>query len=197
MKIRSLKRVMAVVLTALLAVTAMPSGLTGLLSVKAAEPEITKTTTTYDFTKSGKWSNVATVGAVLPDNYGIILGKASGSGVSNDGTLRFRNGNVLYFPIKDDTTKATVTMICNGDKPDRLVIFGDNTKDTTYNVAMSSKGKTVTVDDIDDYIRTVEGKKYLALVSNGDIKAKTITIDEYNPINSVTVSGTVEDAAQR
>lgn len=66
MKIRSLKRVMAVVLTALLAVTAMPSGLTGLLSVKAAEPEITKTTTTYDFTKSGKWSNVATVGAVLP-----------------------------------------------------------------------------------------------------------------------------------
>lgn len=36
-----------------------------------------------------------------------------------------------------------------------------------------------------------------ALVSNGDIKAKTITIDEYNPINSVTVSGTVEDAAQR
>lgn len=197
MKFRSLKRVMAVVLTALLAVTAMPSGLTGLLSVKAAEPEITKTTTTYDFTKSGKWSNVATVGAVLPDNYGIILGKASGSGVSNDGTLRFRNGNVLYFPIKDDTTKATVTMICNGDKPDRLVIFGDNTKDTTYNVAMSSKGKTVTVDDIDDYIRTVEGKKYLALVSNGDIKAKTITIDEYNPINSVTVSGTVEDAAQR
>lgn len=197
MKFRSLKRVMAVVLTALLAVTAMPSGLTGLLSVKAAEPEITKTTTTYDFTKSGKWSNVATVGAVLPDNYGIILGKASGSGVSNDGTLRFRNGNVLYFPIKDDTTKATVTMTCNGDKPDRLVIFGDNTKDTTYNVAMSSKGKTVTVDDIDDYIRTVEGKKYLALVSNGDIKAKTITIDEYNPINSVTVSGTVEDAAQR
>ena len=57
---------------------------------------------------------------------------------------------------------------------------------------MSSKGITVTVDDIDDYIRTVEGKKYLALVSNGDIKAKTITIDEYNPINSVTVSGTVE-----
>lgn len=107
MKFRSLKRVMAVVLTALLAVTAMPSGLTGLLSVKAAEPEITKTTTTYDFTKSGKWSNVATVGAVLPDNYGIILGRASGSGVSNDGTLRFRNGNVLYFPIKDDTTKAT------------------------------------------------------------------------------------------
>lgn len=73
MKFRSLKRVMAVVLTALLAVTAMPSGLTGLLSVKAAEPEITKTTTTYDFTKSGKWSNVTTVGAVLPDNYGIIL----------------------------------------------------------------------------------------------------------------------------
>ncbi len=29
------------------------------------------------------------------------------------------------------------------------------------------------------------------------LKAKTITIDEYNPINSVTVSGTVEDAAQR
>lgn len=197
MKFRSLKRVMAVVLTALLAVTAMPSGLTGLLSVKAAEPEITKTTTTYDFTKSGKWSNVTTVGAVLPDNYGIILGKTAGSGVSNDGTLRFRNGNVLYFPIKDDTTKATVTMTCNGDKPDRLVIFGDNTKDTTYNVAMSSKGTTVTVDDIDDYIRTVEGKKYLALVSNGDIKAKTITIDEYNPINSVTVSGTVENAVQR
>lgn len=88
-------------------------------------------------------------------------------------------------------------MTCNGDKPDRLVIFGDNTKDTTYNVAMSSKGTTVTVDDIDDYIRTVEGKKYLALVSNGDIKAKTITIDEYNPINSVTVSGTVENAVQR
>ena len=36
MKFRSLKRVMAVVLTALLAVTAMPSGLAGLLSVKAA-----------------------------------------------------------------------------------------------------------------------------------------------------------------
>ena len=40
---------------------------------------------------------VATVGAVLPDNYGIILGKASGSGVSNDGTLRFRNGKCIIF----------------------------------------------------------------------------------------------------
>ena len=94
--------------------------------------------------------------------------------------------NVLYFPIKDDTTKATVTMTCNGDKPDRLVIFGDNTKDTTYNVAMSSKGTTVTVDDIDDYIRTVEGKKYLSFFfCNGKSQFLLVPLIYLPPINIV------------
>lgn len=190
---KGVKKCLAVVLIFALVFTALPDSLSGLLVVKAADPEITMKTTTYDFTTVDKTYRPSEGGMVSA--FGIYYAKYVASGVSFDGTLRFRNGNVLYFPIKNDTSKVTISMTCNGEKPDRLVILGEDKSDTTYRVAMSTTGTSVTVEDITDYIKTIDGVKYIPLISNGDVKAKNIVIDEYNPINSVTVSGTITNAS--
>lgn len=195
-RFKNLKKGFALFAAALMLGTSIPSVGMGLLTVKAEDQEITESSTNYDFTKVTS-GYTPKEGGMIGDT-GLYYAKYVSSGVKFDGTLRFRKGNVIYFPLKDDTTKVEFSMLCNGDKPDRLVILGEDMTDLTYHVAMATKvGETtsVVVPDITDYIKEVGGKKYLPLVSNGDVKAKSITIKEFNPINTVAVSGTVQNAA--
>ncbi len=67
-------------------------------------------------------------------------------------------------------------MICNGDKPDRLVILVIILKILHIMLQCHQRVKLLQLTILTIISRTVEGKKYLALVSNGDIKSK----DYYN-----------------
>ena len=40
------------------------------------------------------------------------------------------------------------------------------------------------IDDIDGLTETVDGKKYLKIISGGDIKIKKLEITEYNPLTT-------------
>lgn len=195
-RFKNLKKGFALFAAALMLGTAMPTAGMGMLTAKAEDASITESSVDYDFTKIASGFKISE-GDMIADT-GVYYAKYVSSGVTFDGTLRFRKGNVLYFPLKDDTSKVEFSMLCNGDKPDRLVILGEDVTDTTYSVAMATKAgdtTSVVVPDITDYIKVISGKKYLPLISNGDVKAKNITIKEYNPINTVTVSGTVQNAA--
>lgn len=61
---------------------------------------------------------------------------------------------------------------------------------------MKTTTQSVTVDDITGYIVEKEGQKYLPVISGGDVKVRTMTLTEYNPIINVTVTGTVANAAE-
>ena len=167
-----------------------------------AEAEVTSSSTTYDFHNTlAKDTFKPTEGSKLPAGTGeaganianIYYKTKAGSGVTFDGQLRFRSGNVLLFPVKDDTTKIVFKMTCNNTNDDRFVYIHE--LDSDYSVYMSKTEESVTISDITDIIETVDGQKYIAAVSAADVKVNEITVEEYNPINVVPVSGTVVDAA--
>ena len=117
------------------------------------------------------------------------------SGVTYDSDkLRFRQGSVLYLPVKDDTTKVKYEQLCSNAATDRPVYIGS--ADSGYSVQMKTTTQSVTVDDITGYIVEKEGKKYLPVISGGDVKIRTMALTEYNPIINVTVTGTVANAAE-
>ena len=120
---------------------------------------------------------------------------AGNSGVTYDSDkLRFRQGSVLYLPVKDDTTKVKYEQLCSNAATDRPVYIGS--ADSGYSVQMKTTTQSVTVDDITGYIVEKEGQKYLPVISGGDVKVRTMTLTEYNPIINVTVTGTVANAAE-
>lgn len=189
--LKKLKKGISVAAVAVLAMTALPV-MGGLFVANAADPEIKESVKTYDITKeaaSGKYKDGDVIGTT-----DMIVKKALNINLDK-GVLRFRAGNVILMPVKDDTTKIEFTMVCNGDKADRFVILGEDTSDTTYSCAMSKAGNSFTVGDVTDYIVEEGGKKYIPLISNGDVKATSFTLKEYNPVNRVTVTGKIEGAA--
>ena len=120
---------------------------------------------------------------------------AGNSGVTYDSDkLRFRQGSVLYLPVKDDTTKVKYEQLCSNAATDRPVYIGS--ADSGYSVQMKTTTQSVTVDDITGYIVEKEGQKYLPVISGGDVKIRTMALTEYNPIINVTVTGTVANAAE-
>ena len=141
-----------------------------------------------------------TVGTILTGtdisgSAGILyFDKGTGSGVSYDGQLRFRSGAVLYLPVQDDTTKVTYVQTSNSEKTDRPTYIGS--KESGYSVYMPSGSISISIGDVTDYLVTVDGQKYLPIISGGDVKLSGITLLEYNPVNEVTVSGTIKDAAK-
>lgn len=120
--------------------------------------------------------------------------KGTSSGVSYDSQLRFRPGAILYLPVQDDTTKVTYIQKSNSNKTDRLTYVGG--KGSGYSVIMPSGTSMITIDDVSDLLVTVGEQKYLPIESGGDVKLDNITLVEYNPVNSVTVSGTIAGAAE-
>lgn len=196
---RKLRSTFALAMTVILSLTTLGGGFSGLIPVKAAEePAVTTTVHSYDFiSNTGKVAPV--LGGVLDgttlETTGIIWYATEGNGVSFDATqLKFRPATTICVPIKDDTTKITYTQTCSGDSATRLTFVGG--KDSTYTVAMAKAAKSVTVEDITDIVKVIDGRRYIPLYSNGDVKVTKITLTEYNPINTVTVSGKVANASE-
>ena len=168
-----------------------------------AAVEVTTSAQTYDFS-SNAGKAVPVKGQILDgtavagsDVYtGIIYAEESGDNVTFDpNQLKFRSKAVLYLPIKDDTTKikyAQTTTSSNATT--RTTNVG--TDDGTYQVYAHTKPVEVTVSDITDMIKVINGKKYIAIYSHGDVKVTKITLTEYNPINRVAVTGTIKGAAE-
>lgn len=153
-------------------------------------------TTTYPkatFAKVNDANVAATVGEVLPGTDILYVNKGSSSGVSYDGQLRFRAGVILYLPIQEDTTRIVYTQTSNASQKDRFVHIGYN--GSGLKVMMTSGEASITLDDITDFIVEQGGQKYLPIVSDADVKLDAIQWIEYNPVNTVTVTGTLEGAA--
>lgn len=147
----------------------------------------------------GKYTG--TVGEILEGtdiegSIGILYAdKGTSSGAGYDGSqLRFRTGVILYLPVQDDTTKITYIQGSNSQKTDRLTYIGD--ENSGYSVIMPGGTSMVTINDVSDLIVTYNGQKYLPIKSSGDVKLDSITLVEYNPVNAVTVSGTITGAAE-
>ncbi len=187
----SLKRVVSVVMASTLIVGMTTMGEGNNMVVEAA-PTATNTRS-WDFSKNdGKPMPVK--GEILPDTDknglpGILYPQDSKGDVTFDPTLlKFRADSYLLLPIQDDTTMITYGQIAN-NATDRITNVGNDTG--KYQVYASSKEQTVTVSDITDMIQVVNGQKYVAIYSHGDIKPTKINLTEYNPINRVTVTGTI------
>ncbi len=106
--------------------------------------------------------------------------------------LRFRQDVELYLPISATATKATFALTCSGTNAGRPTYVGS--KDSGFTVEMSTVEQTVTLDDVADYVVEYNGKKYLPIISGGDIKPTKMRLVEYEPVNAVTVTGTVDGA---
>ena len=106
--LKKLKKGISVAAVAVLAMTALPvTG--GLFVADAADPEIKESVKTYDITKeaaSGKYKDGDVIGTT-----DMIVKKALNINLDK-GVLRFRAGNVILMPVKDDTTKIEFTMVC-------------------------------------------------------------------------------------
>lgn len=199
MKIKTkqmLKKAAAVVMSTALLATVFPGFVSGLTTVKGQDAAITSVSHSYDF-KNNAGKAAPVLGQILDktnaETSGIYYPEESKGSVSFDSNqLKFRNTSVLYLPIQSDTTKITYTQTCNGDSDSRPTYVGQN--DNTWYVDMHKKAQSVTIDDITDLIKEVNGQKYIAIYSQGDVKITNITLTEYNPINRVTVSGTLTDA---
>lgn len=190
------RKVFAAVSAVTLIVSGMPVGLG--VTAFAADTQTRKIT--YSFSaNSSKKAPVA--GEILDGTAGesggilYVSQDAGNSGVTYDSDkLRFRQGSVLYLPVKDDTTKVKYEQVCSNAATDRPVYIGS--VDSGYSVQMKTTTQSVTVDDITGYIVEKEGQKYLPVISGGDVKVRTMALTEYNPIINVTVTGTVANAAE-
>lgn len=142
-------------------------------------------TKTYDFTSNS--TDKPVVGQVLNKTDIIYQNAGSSSGCTFDASqLRFRPGVVLLIPLKDDTTAIKYTMTGAGNNAGRPTYFGS--ADSGYSVEYDYTSELM-IDDIDGLTETVDGKKYLKIISGGDIKIKKLEITEYNPLTTVSVSG--------
>lgn len=190
------RKVFAAVSAVTLIVSGMPVGLG--VTAKAADTQTRKIT--YSFSANSSKKAPAT-GEILDGTAGesggilYVSRDAGNSGVTYDSDkLRFRQGSVLYLPVKDDTTKVKYEQLCSNAATDRPVYIGS--ADSGYSVQMKTTTQSVTVDDITGYIVEKEGQKYLPVISGGDVKVRTMALTEYNPIINVTVTGTVANAAE-
>lgn len=190
------RKVFAAVSAVTLIVSGMPVGLG--VTAKAADTQTRKITYSFSANSSKK---APAAGEILDGTAGesggilYVSQDAGNSGVTYDSDkLRFRQGSVLYLPIKDDTTKVKYEQVCSNAATDRPVYIGS--ADSGYSVQMKTTTQSVTVDDITGYIVEKEGQKYLPVISGGDVKVRTMALTEYNPIINVTVTGTVANAAE-
>ena len=190
------RKVFAAVSAVTLIVSGMPVGLG--VTAKAADTQTRKITYSFSANSSKK---APAAGEILDGTAGesggilYVSQDAGNSGVTYDSDkLRFRQGSVLYLPVKDDTTKVKYEQVCSNAATDRPVYIGS--ADSGYSVQMKTKTQSVTVDDITGYIVEKEGQKYLPVISGGDVKIRTMALTEYNPIINVTVTGTVANAAE-
>lgn len=190
------RKVFAAVSAVTLIVSGMPAGLG--VTAFAADTQTRKIT--YSFSANSSKKEPA-AGEILDGTAGesggiLYVSKDAGnSGVTYDSDkLRFRQGSVLYLPVKDDTTKVKYEQLCSNAATDRPVYIGS--ADSGYSVQMKTTTQSVTVDDITGYIVEKEGQKYLPVISGGDVKIRTMALTEYNPIINVTVTGTVANAAE-
>lgn len=160
-------------------------------------PKVKESSVTYDFTNNANKAKPEVNGILEGTNTetsGILYADAgSSSGCSFDSNqLRFRNGVILYLPIKEDTTKIKYAYVGSGNNAGRPTYLGS--VDSGYQVEYAYSAE-LTIDDITDLIVEKDGQKYFPIISGGDVKIKSITLTEYNPINSVPVSGNVAGAA--
>ena len=190
------RKVFAAVSAVTLIVSGMPVGLG--VTAKAADTQTRKITYSFSANSSKK---APAAGEILDGTAGesggilYVSQDAGNSGVTYDSDkLRFRQGSVLYLPVKDDTTKVKYEQLCSNAATDRPVYIGS--VDSGYSVQMKTTTQSVTVDDITGYIVEKEGQKYLPVISGGDVKIRTMALTEYNPIINVTVTGTVANAAE-
>ena len=190
------RKVFAAVSAVTLIVSGMPVGLG--VTAKAADTQTRKITYSCSANSSKK---APAAGEILDGTAGesggilYVSQDAGNSGVTYDSDkLRFRQGSVLYLPVKDDTTKVKYEQLCSNSATDRPVYIGS--ADSGYSVQMKTTTQSVTVDDITGYIVEKEGQKYLPVISGGDVKVRTMALTEYNPIINVTVTGTVANAAE-
>lgn len=190
------RKVFAAVSAVTLIVSGMPVGLG--VTAKAADTQTRKITYSFSANSSKK---APAAGEILDGTAGesggilYVSQDAGNSGVTYDSDkLRFRQGSVLYLPVKDDTTKVKYEQLCSNAATDRPVYIGS--ADSGYSVQMKTITQSVTVDDITGYIVEKEGQKYLPVISGGDVKVRTMALTEYNPIINVTVTGTVANAAE-
>lgn len=190
------RKVFAAVSAVTLIVSGMPVGLG--VTAKAADTQTRKITYSFSANSSKK---TPAAGEILDGTAGesggilYVSRDAGNSGVTYDSDkLRFRQGSVLYLPVKDDTTKVKYEQLCSNAATDRPVYIGS--ADSGYSVQMKTTTQSVTVDDITGYIVEKEGQKYLPVISGGDVKVRTMALTEYNPIINVTVTGTVANAAE-
>lgn len=190
------RKVFAAVSAVTLIVSGMPVGLG--VTAKAADTQTRKITYSFSANSSKK---APAAGEILDGTAGesggilYVSQDAGNSGVTYDSDkLRFRQGSVLYLPVKDDTTKVKYEQVCSNAATDRPVYIGS--VDSGYSVQMKTTTQSVTVDDITGYIVEKEGQKYLPVISGGDVKVRTMALTEYNPIINVTVTGTVANAAE-
>ena len=190
------RKVFAAVSAVTLIVSGMPVGLG--VTAKAADTQTRKITYSFSANSSKK---APAAGEILDGTAGesggilYVSRDAGNSGVTYDSDkLRFRQGSVLYLPVKDDTTKVKYEQLCSNAATDRPVYIGS--ADSGYSVQMKTTTQSVTVDDITGYIVEIEGQKYLPVISGGDVKIRTMALTEYNPIINVTVTGTVANAAE-
>lgn len=190
------RKVFAAISAVTLIVSGMPVGLG--VTAKAADTQTRKITYSFSANSSKK---APAAGEILDGTAGesggilYVSQDAGNSGVTYDSDkLRFRQGSVLYLPVKDDTTKVKYEQVCSNAATDRPVYIGS--VDSGYSVQMKTTTQSVTVDDITGYIVEKEGQKYLPVISGGDVKVRTMALTEYNPIINVTVTGTVANAAE-
>lgn len=190
------RKIFAAVSAVTLIVSGMPVGLG--VTAKAADTQTRKITYSFSANSSKK---APAAGEILDGTAGesggilYVSQDAGNSGVTYDSDkLRFRQGSVLYLPVKDDTTKVKYEQLCSNSATDRPVYIGS--ADSGYSVQMKTTTQSVTVDDITGYIVEKEGQKYLPVISGGDVKIRTMALTEYNPIINVTVTGTVANAAE-
>lgn len=190
------RKVFAAVSAVTLIVSGMPVGLG--VTAKAADTQTRKITYSFSANSSKK---APAAGEILDGTAGesggilYVSQDAGNSGVTYESDkLRFRQGSVLYLPVKDDTTKVKYEQLCSNAATDRPVYIGS--ADSGYSVQMKTTTQSVTVDDITGYIVEKEGQKYLPVISGGDVKVRTMALTEYNPIINVTVTGTVANAAE-
>lgn len=190
------RKVFAAVSAVTLIVSGMPVGLG--VTAFAADTQTRKITYSFSANSSKK---APAAGEILDGTAGesggilYVSQDAGNSGVTYDSDkLRFRQGSVLYLPVKDDTTKVKYEQVCSNAATDRPVYIGS--VDSGYSVQMKTTTQSVTVDDITGYIVEKEGQKYLPVISGGDVKVRTMALTEYNPIINVTVTGTVANAAE-
>ena len=190
------RKVFAAVSAVTLIVSGMPVGLG--VTAFAADTQTRKITYSFSANSSKK---APAAGEILDGTAGesggilYVSQDAGNSGVTYDSDkLRFRQGSVLYLPVKDDTTKVTYEQVCSNAADGRPVYIGS--ADSGYSVQMKTTKQSVTVDDITGYVVEKEGQKYLPVISGGDVKVRTMALTEYNPIINVTVTGTVANAAE-